>query len=277
MTQVLEKAVTGFSAADVYHRARPSYTDEVLEYMISNLQLNNASVVVDLAAGTGKMTELLVKKLKGPKIIAVEPVDDMRRVLAENLGSTGLEVINGTAGKIPLATGSVDVVIIAQAFHWFATVEALVEINRVLKPGAPLCLVWNMEDGERSEWVHNLRKIYCEFDGDVPQYRTGKWKEVFTEDSNSKNPLFGALDHKHYKWHIPEQTPKQVWERVLSKSFIQRLDAEKKEQIKSSVFKVLHEVNADFRKIPNLADVESSDKTTAYPYTTEVVITKKRS
>ena len=104
--------------------------------------------VLDLAAGTGKLTRLLVPS--GAEVVAVEPVAAMRDRLVAALPA--VEVHDGTAEALPLADASVDAVTVAQAFHWFDPAVALGEVRRVLRPGGALFLVWNNRDRSH-DWV----------------------------------------------------------------------------------------------------------------------------
>jgi SAM-dependent methyltransferase len=107
--------------------------------------------VVDLAAGTGKLTEVLVAA--GAEVTAVEPLDRMRAELLEAV--PGVPVLDGSAERLPRPDASADAVLVAQAFHWFDTDRALGEIARVLVPGGALGLLWNLRD-EREGWVAEL-------------------------------------------------------------------------------------------------------------------------
>lgn len=136
-------AAAGFSsAADVYERARPSYPDAAVAWIAERASLGPGRTVVDLGAGTGKLTRLLVPT--GARVIAVEPLGEMRAKLEEVL--PGVESLDGTAEEIPLPDGSVDVVTCAQAFHWFNLELAVPELARVLADDGVLVLVWNTRD-----------------------------------------------------------------------------------------------------------------------------------
>src|SRR5262245_17599074 len=119
----------GRLAAD-YNRVRPEHPAEAIARAVANLGLDRNSDVLDLAAGTGRLTRLLTERVA--RVIAVEPDAAMRAVLS---GTTDCHaVLDGTAEAIPLEDSSVDAVFVAEAFHWFDTGPALAEIARVLRP-----------------------------------------------------------------------------------------------------------------------------------------------
>ena len=128
-------------AAQEYERTRPDYPDAVLE----PLPIPANATVLDLGAGTGKLTRVLVRRYA--RVIAVEPLTGMRAILERVV--PGAKAVAARAEEIPVATASVDAVFAAQAFHWFATDEALGEISRVLKPGGVFCIIWNGPDDSR--------------------------------------------------------------------------------------------------------------------------------
>ena len=134
-------AARGFQAgAEAYERGRPGYPTDAVDALTDALGVGPGATVVDLAAGTGKLTRLLVPS--GATVIAIEPVDAMRRTLAAMLPR--VPVVAGTAESMPLRDGSAGAVVAAQAFHWFDGEAALAEIHRVLAPGGRLGLVWNV-------------------------------------------------------------------------------------------------------------------------------------
>ena len=141
----------GFADADLYERARPGYPPEVVAWLVDHLRLGPSRVAVDLAAGTGKLTRLLVAS--GARLLAVEPVAGMRTVLAGVC--RGVPVVAAGAERLPLRTGSADAVTVAQAFHWFDADAAFGELHRVLRPGGRVGLVWNVRD-RSVDWVDRI-------------------------------------------------------------------------------------------------------------------------
>jgi ubiquinone/menaquinone biosynthesis C-methylase UbiE len=125
--------------AEAYERSRPGYAPAAVEWISQRLPLGR---VLDLGAGTGKLTRQLVPYAL--EVVAVEPGDEMRRVLQEAV--PGVEALFGTAEEIPLPDESVDVVTVAQAVHWFELDVALAEMHRVLRPMGGLAIVWNERD-----------------------------------------------------------------------------------------------------------------------------------
>lgn len=148
-------AARGFGAgADDYEKGRPSYPDDVVGWLVDRLAIEPGRRVVDLGAGTGKLTRLLVPT--GADLVAVEPVEAMRAELAA--GSPGVMALGGTAEDLPVDDASIDAVTVAQAFHWFDAPAALAEIGRVLRPGGGLGLIWNERDA-REPWVAELSRL----------------------------------------------------------------------------------------------------------------------
>jgi SAM-dependent methyltransferase len=158
-------------AADEYERTRPSYPAEVLD----DLPLGPDADVLDLGAGTGKLTRILVRRYA--HVTAVEPLDGMRSILARVVPEA--EALPGSAERIPLGDASVDGVFAAQAFHWFDHDRALPEIARVLRRGGVLALVSNGPDESRPSPLPEAYRDYLDelhraaaFHGQPP------WREV---------------------------------------------------------------------------------------------------
>src|SRR4051812_24312774 len=134
-------AAKGFTrGTDAYVRGRPDFPPAAIDWLLGDLALGPGKTVIDLGAGTGKFTRLLIET--GAVVIAVEPSATMLERLARDL--PGVAALRGTAQAIPLTEASIDAVVCAQAFHWFASAAALAEIRRVLKPGGMLGLIWNI-------------------------------------------------------------------------------------------------------------------------------------
>jgi SAM-dependent methyltransferase len=128
--------------AESYERRRPTYPAALLDWLADRLRLRPGTRVIDLGAGTGKLTRDLVPT--GAHVIAVEPLPEMRAQLEAAV--PGADVLAGSAEELPLPDDSVDAVVAASAFHWFETERALEEIHRVLVPGGALATVGNGRD-----------------------------------------------------------------------------------------------------------------------------------
>jgi len=144
------RATSFAEVADAYERGRPGYPGEAVAWLVGEPPRD----VVDLGAGTGKLTRSLVAA--GHRVTAVEPLPEM----LERLRAAAPEAaaVPGTAEAIPLPEASADVVVSAQAFHWFDHDAALPEIVRVLRPGGWLAVVWNIRD-DSEPWVRKLSEV----------------------------------------------------------------------------------------------------------------------
>lgn len=248
-------AALGFQAgSDAYERGRPSYPAEALAGLLDRTGLGEGCTVVDLGAGTGKFSRLLVPT--GAHLIAVEPVERMRQAFQTLL--PGVEIREGRAEAIPLPPSSADLVVVAQAFHWFDGAAALREIHRILKPEGMLALIWNVRD-ESASWVAALTALIDPYEGGTPRFRDQRWREAFGPFSG-----FGELSCDRFPFHQPT-SPQGVVDRILSISFIAALHAEKQQQIAEEVGRIL-----------------AADPTTRgraifpFPYRTELYLTEKR-
>jgi len=184
----LHPATLGFElAADVYERGRPDYPAAAIAWLVERLALRPGRTLVDLAAGTGKLTRLLVRS--GADVIAVEPLAAMR-ALIENA-----RVLEGTAEAMPLPDASADAVTVAQAFHWFRAEEALAEIHRVLRHGGGVALVWNTRD-ERDPLHAAVSDLLRPLEGDAPRRHKRDWGEVVDASGLFTPTERVAFDHE---------------------------------------------------------------------------------
>jgi len=209
----IHAAARGFEHAPrPYEIGRPSYPPEAIERLVSELGIEPDSDVLDLAAGTGKLTRLLVAT--GASVVAVEPVEAMRTALTRSL--PGVRALAGTAEAIPLPDRSVDAVTVGQGFHWFDGDAALAEIHRVLRPGGRLGLIWNLKD-ESVDWIEKLGEIMESYRGAAPRVASGAWKDAFARTS-----LFSPLERARFSF-VHEADFAAVVARVTSVSFIAAL------------------------------------------------------
>jgi SAM-dependent methyltransferase len=163
-------------AAHLYERGRPPYPGAALDWLLPE----GRPRVLDLGAGTGKLTRQIAAR--GLEVTAVDPsegmLDQLRTVLP------GVPARTGTAEQIPLEDGSVDVVLMAQAWHWVDPARAVPEIARVLSPGGRLGLLWNLRN-ETADWVRRLGEVLDSGD----QLR-----------STDVGPPFGRVEIAQFGW-----------------------------------------------------------------------------
>ncbi|KAL6060003.1 SAM-dependent methyltransferase [Balamuthia mandrillaris] len=263
-------AAAGFGAeADEYERSRPSYPVVAVRYVVETLRLSPQSIVCELGAGTGKFTRQLLEEC-GCTIHAVEPVAEMRAKLSSQVPQ--VTVSAGSAAAIPLDDESVDAIVIAQAFHWFANLTSLKEMHRVLKQGGKVALIWNLEDRSASPWVAKLRDLYESYEVGTPQYRLGLWRKVFEEEESKEEvqKMFALpLSHKQFS-QVMRCDKQKIWGRILSKSYIASLDSQQKEELRQKVMQLLEE------NIPEFAKESSATEEVSYPYLTDVFWFQKK-
>jgi SAM-dependent methyltransferase len=221
-----DRALSFAAVADAYERARPGYPEEAVRWLAGEPPRD----VVDLGAGTGKLTRLLVAL--GHRVTAVEPLPEMIAHLREAV--PGVPAVAGAAEAIPLSDGSADVVTVAQAFHWFDHGPALREIARVLRPGGVLALVWNTRD-EREAWVAQLSEEALGTDSiereavAAPVGETGLFGEV-------ERASFGFTQHLDRE---------RLVELVLSRSYCAVLTPEQRRPVLDTVERLFEEHAVD--------------------------------
>ena len=205
-----ESAAKGFAAgADAYERGRPAYSAEAVGRLVDELRIGPGARVLDLAAGTGKLTRQLAST--GAEIVAVEPIAEMRAKLEAALPD--VEAVEGTAERIPLANRSVDAVVVGQGFHWFDSVRAVSEIRRVLRPTGAVGMIWQSRETSRP-WLARLDEIIDRADDGHPRFRTGAWRAGF-----DLTALFEPLQEASFET-VHRGTPDTMVDRVASISYI---------------------------------------------------------
>jgi SAM-dependent methyltransferase len=241
-------AAAGFSHdAQIYSRGRPGFPPESLDWLTQDLRLGPGKLAIELGAGTGKFTKLLVRT--GAEIVAVEPVSAMLAELAAE--QPHIRALRASAQSLPLGSASADAVVCAQSFHWFATAATLAEIHRVLKPGGMLGLVWNIRD-KSVAWVNALSQIIDRHEGNAPRYDDGEWRAVFPA------PGFDQFQERSVA-HVHAGNAEQVIvERTASTSFVAALPDDERTRL-------LDQVRALIAATPELGG-----QTTAMPYVTRM-------
>ncbi len=208
-----QTAARGFArAGEVYERGRPGYPEVAVALLAGELGIGPGRTVIDLAAGTGKLTRSLVPL--GADLIAIEPVAEMRAQLTR--GIEGVPTLDGTAEAIPLADASADVVLVAQAFHWFDAAAAAAEIARVLRPGGGLGVLRNQWD-ESIQWVAEMQSLVHSHAGHAPRHDTTPWAERVT-----RTELFTPWSERPFAHVVPGDLD-ALLARVSSVSYISTL------------------------------------------------------
>ncbi|MGV0635787.1 methyltransferase domain-containing protein [Mycolicibacillus trivialis] len=193
-----DRSLSFGAQAAAYERGRPSYPPEAIDWLLPA----GARTVLDLGAGTGKLTTRLVER--GLDVVAVDPIAEMLEVLSGALPDT--PALLGTAEQIPLPDNSVDAVLVAQAWHWFDAQRATAEVVRVLRPGGRLGLLWNTRD-ERLGWVKELGAIIGREDA----------RDVVDAGVALPAP-FGAIERHEVEW-TNYLTPQALIDLVASRSY----------------------------------------------------------
>jgi SAM-dependent methyltransferase len=205
-------AAQGFEAgAAAYELARPGYPDEAVSVLQAKMGLAAGVRVLDLAAGTGKLTRRLLEL--GTSVVAVEPVDGMRAQLRQAV--PGVEVIDGTGEAIPLPDASVDVVTVAQAFHW-------------------------NERDESTPWVAEMSRIIRWHERTVSRYQHVSWAAIVGESG-----LFTPLQEQVVQWDQPI-TQALLADRVRSISYIAAMPQPERERQVADVVSLVRRIPEPF-------------------------------
>jgi SAM-dependent methyltransferase len=205
-------------AADVYERSRPEYPAEAVDWLLPA----DAATVLDLGAGTGKLTRALTAR--GLDVYAIDPsprmLDQLREVVP------GAIVSVGSAEDIPLADASVDAILVGQAWHWVDQDAALPSVARVLRPGGTLGLVWNVRD-DRVAWVARLTEVMHPAEG-----------EVFLETGHIQQGAFDEMESASFDWSR-DFSRDDLLDLVRSRSYFITASAEEQASILRGVNELL--------------------------------------
>jgi SAM-dependent methyltransferase len=211
------------AVAREYERARPGYPPAAVAEVVRALGLAPGVIVADVAAGTGKLTRLLVES--GATVIAVEPVAGMREQLASSV--TGVDVRDGTAEALPFADGELDAITVAQAAHWFAPTAAA-ELARTLRSGGAIAAVYNVRD--RAQRVHDVISIERERIADgAPNRATGRWRLPF-----DRCPVLEPAGTSSHPWSAPFSHA-QVLDQVRSLAPVAAVDDADRQRVLAAV------------------------------------------
>jgi ubiquinone/menaquinone biosynthesis C-methylase UbiE len=209
-------------AAEAYERGRPGWPVAALDAIAARLELSTGSSVLDLAAGTGKLTRALVERFG--TVTAVEPVDGMRAVLAREVPAA--QALAGAAEAIPLDDGSIDAVFVADAFHWFDASGATAEMQRVLRPGGGVAILYNRHDEWRETqqpWTKEILEAFQvhRLGHDVDPFDRRPWRDALAA-------RFGEL-HDDVFENAVRLTPAQLLDQYASFSTIARLPRDRRD------------------------------------------------
>lgn len=201
-----EQALSFGQAAGRYDRIRPTYPPEALRWALDGV--SDDSTVVDLGAGTGLLTRVLLGL--GYDVVPVEPDAGMRAQLdAATPGTTARE---GSAEALPVADGSLDAVVCGQAYHWFDRDKAHPELARAIRSGGVFAPIWNIRD-ESVPWVRQLSVITRQrADGTL---NPASGKSIL---STGFGPEFGPVEREEFR-HATTHTADSLVELVRSRSY----------------------------------------------------------
>lgn len=218
-------AARGFERSALsYDRGRPEYPPEAALSLLDRCGIDASSRVLELGAGTGKFTRLVLERTG--HVLASDPSPAMRRRFHESF--PGVPCVGALAECLPAAPAVFDAVICAQCFHWFADAEAMAEIERVLAPGGRLGLIWNVRD-EGVSWIAALTEIIDRHAGDAPRYSSGAWRQALA--------FAGELEdlQEETRRHVVVCDRATVLDRVASISFIAALEELQHRQVLDQV------------------------------------------
>jgi SAM-dependent methyltransferase len=208
--------------ADAYERARPSWPEDAARWLVPH----DARLVVELGAGTGKLTRAVAAL--GVRVVAVEPDPRMLAVLR----NSGLEGVEGSAELIPLGDGEADVVVAGSCLHWFELEPALWEIHRVLRPGGRFGFGWNHRDARHPAIERMSETIYAAR-SEGTGWRSRDWPHEVTEAG-----LFHGVEHAVFE-HVHELPRESLGDHLLSYATLASLPEPEQRRVFAEVTEIL--------------------------------------
>jgi len=209
------------SVADSYERGRPDYTPAAVGALMAELRLRPGSAVLDLAAGTGKLTRALLAA--DLDVIAVEPQQALRERLLASVEPG--RVREGLAEAIPLPDAAMDAVTVADAFHWFDHTAALEEIRRVLRPGGGLAIISTVPDWSGASWSHEVGSLLANLRPEHPSFDGTPWQEAVRASDGWTDP------REVHVTSSQQASPERVVDHVTSVSWMAALPEDERAEV----------------------------------------------
>lgn len=214
-----------------YERGRPGYPREAVDAILRFASIDETDRILDLAAGTGKLTRLLDRR-----VVAVEPVPAMRRHLATVV--PGVPVVGGVAESLPFADATFGLVTVAQAFHWFDAEAAWPELARVLGPGGTVALIWNARD-RSVDWVDRVYRVMDRVEKNAP------WRDHDQAQRFDTRGMFTPPVELTFQHQVP-MTQERLIDRVTSVSHVAVLSHEDRKDLVEEIRRITAALHGDF-------------------------------
>ena len=219
--------------ADIYEKYRPSYPQKYVEDIIEKCHLNFESLVADIGAGTGILTRQLLHN--NLKVVGVEPNPDMRKVLKKLETNKNFRAIEGTAEHTNLENNSIDLVVVAQAFHWFDKEKFKEECKRILKPNGSVWILWNQLD-ENEEIVKEQERIDDQY--------TNRFQEVngILSATKKEEKIQGFFKDNRYETKVVDNPLENNKERFIGSNLSKSYSLKKEDTNYNNYIKAFGEV-----------------------------------